>query len=205
MKTEDLKAQGLTDAQIAFVMAENGRDIQNAKKDLETLTADRDKWKEQAETASATLKGFDGVNVEQLKADIETFKNKAEQVEREYQAKIADRDFSDSLNEAIRAKNGRNAKAIKALLDVQTLKESKNQKEDIEAALKGLMEAEDSKMLFAEAEAPKAKPKFTQGTAGASTGGVGGTTITKESIMAIKDRTERRRMIAEHMELFAKE
>ena len=27
MKTEDLKAQGLTDEQIAFVMAENGKDI----------------------------------------------------------------------------------------------------------------------------------------------------------------------------------
>ncbi len=33
-------------------------------------------------------------------------------------------------------------------LDVDTLKASKNQKEDIAAAIKGLSEAEDSKMLF---------------------------------------------------------
>lgn len=32
MKTEDLKAQGLTDEQIAFVMAENGKDINQKEK-----------------------------------------------------------------------------------------------------------------------------------------------------------------------------
>mgnify|MGYP003323660791 CR=1 FL=1 len=202
MKTEDLKAQGLTDAQIAFVMAENGRDIANVKKDIETLTADRDKWKEQAETAETTLKGFDGINVEQLKTDIESWKKKAEEVERDYQAKIADRDFSDSISEAIRAANGRNVKAIRALLDEKTLRESKNQKEDISAALKILAEAEDSKMLFGVQQVQQTgKPKFTQPTGQGNMGG----TVTKESIMAIKDRNERRKMIAEHMELFAKE
>lgn len=39
-----------------------------------------------------------------------------------------------------------------ALLDVNALKASKNQKEDIAAALKTLTEAEDSKMLFGEPE-----------------------------------------------------
>ncbi len=31
MKTEDLKSQGLTDEQIAFVMAENGKDVKREK------------------------------------------------------------------------------------------------------------------------------------------------------------------------------
>ena len=35
--------------------------------------------------------------------------------------------------------------------DIDTLKESKNQKEDVAAALKALTEAEDSKMLFGDA------------------------------------------------------
>ena len=65
-----------------------------------------------------------------------------------YQKEIADRDFNDSLKESIQAAHGINAKAITALLDVETLKASKNQKEDITAALKTLSEAEDSKMLF---------------------------------------------------------
>ena len=45
-----------------------------------------------------------------------------------------------------------------ALLDVETLKASKNQKEDIAAALKALTEAEDSKMLFG---APEPNPVGT--------------------------------------------
>ena len=38
------------------------------------------------------------------------------------------------------------------MLDIDTLKASKNQTEDISAALKTLAEAEDSKMLFGESE-----------------------------------------------------
>lgn len=62
------------------------------------------------------------------------------------------------MKESIAAVNGKNAKAITALLDVETLKASKNQKEDIAAALKILTEAEDSKMLFGE---PDPKPAGT--------------------------------------------
>ena len=59
---------------------------------------------------------------------------------------------------AIASAKGVNAKAITALLDVETLKASKNQKEDIAAALKALTEAEDSKMLFG---APEPNPVGT--------------------------------------------
>ena len=33
MKTEDLKAQGLTDEQVNFVMAENGKDLKKLQKE----------------------------------------------------------------------------------------------------------------------------------------------------------------------------
>lgn len=55
-------------------------------------------------------------------------------------------------------------------MDVDTLKASKNQKEDIAAALKALAEAEDSKMLFGE---PGQKP--------VRTGSVIGTVVTGRS------------------------
>ena len=42
MKTEDLKAQGLTDEQISFVMAENGKDLKKLQEENENLTSDRD-------------------------------------------------------------------------------------------------------------------------------------------------------------------
>ena len=56
------------------------------------------------------------------------------------------------MKESIAAVNGKNPKAITALLDVETLRASKNQKEDIATALKALTEKEDSKMLFGEPE-----------------------------------------------------
>ena len=40
MKTEDLKAQGFTDEQINFIMAENGKDIKREKDKYESRTAE---------------------------------------------------------------------------------------------------------------------------------------------------------------------
>ena len=40
MKTEDLKAQGFTDEQINFIMAENGKDIKREKDKYESRTSD---------------------------------------------------------------------------------------------------------------------------------------------------------------------
>lgn len=148
MKTEDLKAQGLTDEQISFVMSENGKDIGKIQKKLDDMTADRDKEKSRADTAEETLKGFDGVDVEGLNKSIADWKKKAEDAEKDYKQKLADRDFNDLVSAEIEKANGLNKKAIMALLDVDNLKASKNQKDDVASAIKALSEAEDSKMLF---------------------------------------------------------
>ena len=70
MKTEELKAQGLTDEQVNFVMAENGKDLKKLQKENENLTHDRDTWKEKAETAEATLKGFEGVDLDTMQREL---------------------------------------------------------------------------------------------------------------------------------------
>lgn len=98
------------------------------------------------------LKGFEGVDPNALKGEIDKLKSDLEQKDKEFQQQIADRDFDDMLKDAISSAKGKNVKAITALLDVDTLKASKNQKEDIVAALKTLSEKEDSKMLFGEDE-----------------------------------------------------
>lgn len=107
---------------------------------------------EQLDTAKETLEKFDGIDADGLKKQVEDLQKELEDKDTEYQEKIADRDFQDMLKDAIANAKGKNAKAITALLDVDSLKASKNQKEDVEAALKKLTEAEDSKMLFGEPE-----------------------------------------------------
>lgn len=197
MKTEELKAQGLTDEQISFVMAENGKDIGKIQKKLDDITTERDKEKDRADTAEETLKKFEGVDVEAIKNELADWQKKAKDAEADYKQKIADRDFDDSLKEAIASANGLNSKAIKALLDVDALKASKNQKEDIASAIKALSEAEDSKMLFKAEESGKPTPHFTSVNKSGTV-----PTMTKEQIMSIKDTTERQNAIAQHRELF---
>lgn len=98
------------------------------------------------------LDGFKDVDVSGLNQRIKDLETEKANIQKDYDARIADRDFNDLVKESISAVNGKNAKAITALLDVEALKASKNQKEDVAAALKALTEAEDSKMLFGEAE-----------------------------------------------------
>lgn len=119
------------------------------------------------------LDGFKDVDVSGLNQTIKTLQTEKENIQKDYDAKIADRDFNDLVKESIAAVNGRNAKAITALLDVETLKASKNQKEDIAAALKALTEAEDSKMLFGE---PDPKPAGTGNLIGQVRGSGGANT-----------------------------
>lgn len=131
--------------------------------------ADYDKQKEKLDAANETIKandaamkdlqakldGFKDVDVSGLNQRITDLEAEKANIQKDYDAKIADRDFNDLVKESIAAVNGRNAKAITALLDVPTLKASKNQKEDIATALKALAEAEDSKMLFGGEPEPK--------------------------------------------------
>ena len=98
------------------------------------------------------LDGFKDVYVSGLNQRIKDLETEKTNIQKDYDAKIADRDFNDLVKESIAAVNGKNPKAITALLDVETLKASKNQKEDIATALKALTEKEDSKMLFGEPE-----------------------------------------------------
>ena len=98
------------------------------------------------------LDGFKDVDVTGLNKRISGLEEEKKNIQKDYDSKIADRDFSDLVKESIAAAKGKNPKAIMALLDVNALKASKNQKEDIAAALKTLTEAEDSKMLFGEPE-----------------------------------------------------
>lgn len=156
------------------IMKEYGLEVsEDKKKDFEkavlenykTVT-DYDNQAKKLETADATIKandtaigelkkqleGFKDVDVTALNQRIADLEAEKENIKKECAEKIADRDFNDILKDSIASVKGKNAKAITALLDIDTLKASKNQKEDIAAALKTLTEAEDSKMLFGEPE-----------------------------------------------------
>ena len=110
MKTEDLKAQGLTDEQIKFIMAENGKDI-NAEK--AKITAETDKLTKATETIAQlqdTVKKFDGVDVEKLKKDLADAETK-------YNADLSATKLNYALEARLAKEGAVNSKAVKALLD----------------------------------------------------------------------------------------
>ena len=59
MKTEDLKALGLSDDQVQRVFAMNGEDMKGLKASVATLTAERDAARTQLGEANKKLEGYD--------------------------------------------------------------------------------------------------------------------------------------------------
>ena len=139
MKTEFLQNfkvgdQPLPKEIIDAILAENGRDIEAAKKPF----ADYENIKTQLKTAKEGLEAFKGVDVSELQGKIATLTGQLADKDKQWQEKLDGMAFDGRIKEAITAAKGRNAKAITALLDVGTLRTSKNQDEDIKAALEAV-------------------------------------------------------------------
>lgn len=132
MKREFLESLNLEKDVIDKIMAENGNDINSTKQKLE---AERDNYKSQLETAQTALKDFEGVDVKDLQGKIATLTTDLTAKETEYQGKIADMEFNAKLDGLITKSGAKNAKAVKALLDLDSLKSSKNQDTDLQTAL----------------------------------------------------------------------
>ena len=166
MKREDITKvfEGATDEQINVLLDINSADIGNAKKKLEV---ERDNYKGQLETAQNALKEFDGLNVQHLQGKIDTLNNDLKNKETEYQNKIAEMEFNSVLDGAISKSGAKNAKAVKALLDLDTLKASKNQAEDITKALETVKSEND--FMFT-SEEPIKNPVRDTGTGGGFAG-----------------------------------
>lgn len=143
MKRDFLEGLNLEKEVIDQIMAENGKDIEAEKAKLTTAEADRDKFKEQLETATTELEKFKDVKPEELQATIEKLQNDLKAKDDEYAAREAERAFTDSIKEAIKAAGGRNDKAVMAMLDLDALRDSKNQKDDIKAALEEVKKDND--------------------------------------------------------------
>lgn len=103
---------------------------------------------ESLDSTKEELKKFEGVKPEELNQKIAELTKAVEDKETEWQTKIAERDFNDLIDRTIVSAKGRNTKAIKALLDLDALRTSKNQEADVVKAVKDLTEKDDSKMLF---------------------------------------------------------
>lgn len=157
MKREFLKELGLTDEQIDKIMAENGKDIENAKGDLaeketelETKTKEVESLQGQLDTANKEIESYKEMDIESIKAAADDYKIKYETAKEDAEKEIESLKFEHSLESALNKAGAKNVKAAKALLDIEDLRASKNIDSDLESAITTLKESDD--YLFGEVE-----------------------------------------------------
>ena len=124
-------------------IAENYKTVAEFDKVKNRLEVERDNYKDSLETAQNALKEFDGVDVKELNGKITQLTSDLAKKDSEYQGKIADMEFNSVLDSAIFASGARNSKAVKALLEIEALKGSKNQEYDIKKAIEAVKTEND--------------------------------------------------------------
>lgn len=136
MQRKFLEDLGLEKEVIDKIMTENSNDIKK-------IAVERDGYREHLTQYKEALKEFEGVDVEELNGKIKQLTDDLAAKDTEYQTKIADMEFNSVLDSAIAGVKAKNSKAVKALLDLEALKSSKNQSEDIKSALEKVKSEND--------------------------------------------------------------
>ena len=72
---------------------------QEHEKKLQKAEMERDTYKADYETDAETLKGFEGKDFEGMSKEVEEWKKKAEQAEKDFAEKLSQRDYKDALKE----------------------------------------------------------------------------------------------------------
>ena len=157
LKSYDIEIPADKKAEFDKAVLENYKTVAEAEK----LRTARDTYKSQLDDATQKLEGFKGVNVEELQGKISALTDDLASQKAAFDKQLADRDFDDMLNAAINGSKAKNVKAVRALLDLEAIKASKNQSADIEAALKKVKEEND--YLFT-SEEPIDNGQFVGGT-----------------------------------------
>ncbi|WP_299034126.1 phage scaffolding protein [uncultured Anaerococcus sp.] len=159
MKTEELKELGLTDEQIKEVFRLNGLDLKNyqeLKENNQALSAENDSLKNSLNEANTTIEGFKDkdLDIEEIKKQADDYKAKFEESQVQRQKDIEAIKLDNTINLSLLKSGAKNTKAVRALLDIDNLKESKNLNDDLETQIKNLQES-DSYLFKVDDEADK--------------------------------------------------
>lgn len=143
--------QPLTKEVIEAIMEEYGKGIAAEKakySDYETLKENLKNAQEALESAKK-----DGATIEEAKKAAEEWQQKYNKAMEDHKAEAEAREFDGAIEAALGKAKGKNSKAIKALLDLEALKASKNREQDISAAVEKL-KAENGYLFDAEGTPP---------------------------------------------------
>lgn len=187
-------------AALKTAMGENYR----TKADYDKVAAKRDEYKNSLEDVQGKLDGFKDVDIDDLKGQIATLTTNLANEKAARQADAAKGILEKNVGEFLSGKKFVNAlteKSIRASL-MEELEKDTAKGKSIDDIFKGLISDKDGKQLenILVDEAAAGAARFT----GPATRPGGGKAMTKDEIMKITDRAERRAAIAQNMSLFQK-
>jgi predicted nuclease with TOPRIM domain len=117
-----------------FIPKDKYNEVAEAKKKLEADIDERDKQLEQLKNAAG--------NSEELKAQIEQLQAENQKAAEEWQAKMAQMQLDYAIERALTAAKAKNAKAVKALLDMEKVKLDGEQLLGLDDQLKAIKESD---------------------------------------------------------------
>lgn len=190
-------------ADLTKKVAENYVTKNEHEKKLGRAEADRDTWKEKAETAENTLKGFEGVDLETMQRELSDWKKKAEDAEKNAQAQIYERDFNDALKaelESVKFSSEAAKRAIMAEIKESGLKLKDGKILGLNDLISQMKEKDAS--AFIDEEQQKAQQNAARFTQPFNRQNQSGGKMTVADIKAIKDPAERQAKIAQNLDLY---
>lgn len=164
MNREFLEGLGLEKETIDKVMAEHGKTVNTTKEQLDTVTTERDNLKEQLTDRDTQLNDLsDKVkDSEELTAEINRLKEENQTATKELQNKLDTQAFEFKLDKALTGAKVKNTKAVKALLDTETIKLDGDKLLNLDEQLEALKES-DAYLFEQEESTEPPKPSFTTG------------------------------------------
>lgn len=143
------------------------------------LEAERDGFKAQLAEASKVIDDFKSMDIESVKKSAGEWKSKAEKAEIDAQTKINEMKFEFALSRAVAESKAKNTKAVRALLDIDGMKQNGDEIVGLKEQLEKIKAEND--YLFGGEETP---PPFTKGGMG---GDSSGKKMTLDELMKYKN------------------
>jgi len=199
MNRKFLEDLGLEKEAIDKIMAEHGKTV-NATKEkadkAEALQSQIDDYKQQIKDRDNQLEELKKVDAGALEKTISELQEANKTQKSEHEEKIAKQQKEFAIELALRDAGALNSKAVKALLDTESIKLDGETLLGLDDQVKALQESDA--YLFKQQQNPNSPQIFVPG----NPNGGGNGTLTKAEIMKEKDTAKRQQMIRENSHLF---
>jgi len=149
MDRKFLEDLGLEKEVIDKIMEENGKDIEKEKKGVDklksdnaVLTSEKERLEGQLQEANGTIEELSKIDAEKLQEEVQTYKKKFEESEREKEAEIKKITLEHEIEKNLLSAGAKNLKAVKALLDIEEIEKSNELTKTITTQIEKLKESD---------------------------------------------------------------